>query len=77
MIKCYISIDMSAIMSVFILTQHTEFDLHSASSLKQQSAGRHVAQLGHIILIQTNTNFIAIDFSGAQTHDIPYTRRVG
>jgi len=26
-------------------------DFYSASSLKQQSAGRHVAQLGHIILI--------------------------
>jgi hypothetical protein len=26
-------------------------DLYSATSLKQQSAGRHVAPLGHIILI--------------------------
>ena len=28
-----------------------ELDFYSASSLKQQSAGRHVAPLGHIILI--------------------------
>jgi hypothetical protein len=38
-------------------------DFYNASSLKQQSAGRHVAPLGHIILIPsqpafTNTNFI-------------------
>jgi predicted alpha/beta hydrolase len=35
----------------FVLDQHTELDFYSASSLKQQSAGRHVAPLGHIILI--------------------------
>ena len=33
-----------------VLDQHTELDLYSASSLKQQSAGMHVAPLGHIIL---------------------------
>ena len=31
--------------------QHAGLDFYSASSLKQQSAGRHVAPLGHIILI--------------------------
>ena len=35
----------------FVLDQHAEFDFYSASSLKQQSAGRHVASFGHIILI--------------------------
>ena len=35
----------------FVLDQHAELDVHSASSLKQQSADRHVAPLGHIILI--------------------------
>ena len=35
----------------FVLDQHAELDFYSASSLKQQSAGRHVAPLGHIILI--------------------------
>ena len=35
----------------FVLDQHAEFDLFSACSLKQQSAGRHVAPLGYIPLI--------------------------
>jgi len=30
----------------FVLDQHAELDLYSASSLKQQSADRHVAPLG-------------------------------
>ena len=34
----------------FVLDQHAELDFYSASSLKQRSAGRHVAPLGHIIL---------------------------
>ena len=44
-----------------LVDQHA-LDFSSASSLKQQSADRHVAPLGHIILIPsgeaTNTNFI-------------------
>ena len=35
----------------FVLDQHAELVFYSASSLKQQSASRHVAPLGHIILI--------------------------
>ena len=35
----------------FVLDQHTELDFYSASSLKQQPAGRYVAPLGNIILI--------------------------
>jgi len=34
-----------------VLDHYTELDIYSASSLKQQSADRHVAPLGHIILI--------------------------
>ena len=34
-----------------VLDQHIEFDFFSASSLKEQSTGRHVAPHGHIILI--------------------------
>jgi hypothetical protein len=30
--------------------KHAELDFYSVSSLKQQSAGRHVAPLGHIVL---------------------------
>ena len=42
----------------FVLDQHTEVDLYSARSLKQQSAGRHVAPLGHIILIDDDIRFV-------------------
>jgi len=40
----------------FVLDQHAEFDFYSASSLKQQSKGRHVAPLGHIILIPSQSS---------------------
>jgi hypothetical protein len=33
----------------FVLDQHAELDFRSASSLKQQSAGRNVTSFGHII----------------------------
>ena len=41
----------------FVLDQHAELDFYSASSLKQQSAGRHVASLGHIIQIPNQPVF--------------------
>ena len=41
----------------FVQDQHAELDLYSASSLKQQSAGRHVAPLGQIILIPSQPVF--------------------
>jgi hypothetical protein len=41
----------------FVLDQHTELNFYCASSLKQQSAGRHVAPLGHIILILSQPVF--------------------
>ena len=41
----------------FVLDQHAELDVYSGSSLKQQSAGRHVAPLGHIILIPSQPVF--------------------
>ena len=34
----------------FVLDQHAELDFYSASSLKQQTVGRHVAPLWDIIL---------------------------
>jgi hypothetical protein len=39
-----------------VLDHHANSDFYSAGSLKQQSVamGRHVSQLGHIILIRTN-----------------------
>jgi hypothetical protein len=45
----------------FDLDQHAEFDFfHSASSLKQQSAGRHVDPLRHIILIPSQPVFAVL-----------------
>ena len=41
----------------FVVDQHAELDFCSASSLKQQSAGRHVDPLGHIILIPSQIFF--------------------
>ena len=41
----------------FVLDQHAELDFYSASSLKQQSADRHVAPLGHIILLPNQPVF--------------------
>ena len=35
-------------------------DLYSASSLKQQSVGRHVAPFGHVIVTQTLSVFVLI-----------------
>jgi hypothetical protein len=41
----------------FVLGQHAELDFYSASTLEQQSAGWHVAPLGHIILIPSQPMF--------------------
>jgi hypothetical protein len=41
----------------FVLDQHADLDFYSAISLKQQSAGRHVAPLWHIILIPSQQVF--------------------
>ena len=41
----------------FCSDQHTELEFYIASSLKQQSAGRHAAPLGYIILIPSQPVF--------------------
>ena len=41
----------------FVLDQHAELDFYGASALKQQSATRLVAPLGHIILIPSQPVF--------------------
>jgi hypothetical protein len=41
----------------FVLDQHNWLDFYSASSLKQQSAGRYVGPRGHIILIPNQPVF--------------------
>ena len=41
----------------FVLDQHAELDFYSTNSLKQQSAYRHVAPIGHNILIPSQPVF--------------------
>jgi len=41
----------------FAIDQHVEWDFYRASSLKQQSAVRHVALIAHIILIPSQPDF--------------------
>jgi len=41
----------------FVIDQHIELDFYNASSLRHQSAGRHVAPLGHIFLIPSQPVF--------------------
>ena len=41
----------------FVLDQHPELEFYNASWLKQQSTGRHVTPLGHIILIPSQPVF--------------------
>jgi hypothetical protein len=59
----------------FVLDQHTKLDLHSASSLEQQSACRHVAPLWHIILIPSQPVKYQLynlwfNPTGDRTHDL-------
>jgi hypothetical protein len=52
------TIDKSLVCLVrFVLDQHAALDFYNASSLKQQSAGRYVAPLVHIILIPSHPIF--------------------
>jgi hypothetical protein len=41
----------------FVLDQHADLDFYSASSLKQQSADRHVTPLGHKQIKQNKTKW--------------------
>ena len=42
----------------FVLDERVQLDFYIASSLKQQSAGRHIAPLRYIILIQSQPVFV-------------------
>jgi hypothetical protein len=44
-----------------VLDQHDELVFYCASSLKQQSAGRHVAPIGHIILIPSQPGLFLLN----------------
>jgi len=41
----------------FVLGKHAKLDFYISSSLKQQSADKHVAPIGHIILIPSQPVF--------------------
>ena len=48
----------SAIFQLYHLcTRHADLEFYRASSLKQQLAGKHVAPLGHIIVIPSQPVF--------------------
>jgi hypothetical protein len=55
-----------------VLDPHVKLNFHSSSSLKQQSADRHVAPLGYIILIPSQPVFALSHercvFSGKATY---------
>ena len=55
----------------FVLDQHAQLDFYSASSLKQQSAGRHVAPLRHIILVLSQPVFLRNAACLAEKQQIP------
>ena len=44
--------------ALYLTNTLSKLDFYSASSLKQQSESRHVAALGHIILIQMQSFFL-------------------
>ena len=46
----------------FVLDQYPELNFYCANSLKQQSVGKHVTHLGHIILIPSQPVF-ALNYS--------------
>ena len=47
---------------LFVLHQHAELELYGVSSLKQQSACRHVVPLGHNILFPGQHVFAIIPY---------------
>ena len=75
----------------FVLDKHAELDFYSASLLKQQSAGRHVAPRRHypdseptslcsfslMLRISNKYQFYSLwlDPTGVRTHDLPHSRR--
>jgi hypothetical protein len=48
--------------TVLLQNQQIELDFYIASSLKQQSADRHIASLGHFILIPSQPVFALTPF---------------
>jgi hypothetical protein len=57
--KTYIRRDVNEVR--FVLDLHAYLNFYSSSSLQQTSAGKHVASLGHIILIRANKSLLPLD----------------
>ena len=57
----------------FVIDQHAFLDFYSASSLKQQSVDRHVAPLGHIILIPSQPVFTLSPYCCMFSGEAKYT----
>ena len=56
----------------FVLDLHAYLNCYSSSSLQQTSAGKHVASLGHIILIRSNKSLLSLDVTCvAEEHKMP------
>ena len=53
----YQTIESDCCLTPILPKQHSELDFYSVTSLKQQSAGRNVAPLAHIILIPSQPVF--------------------
>jgi hypothetical protein len=60
----------------FILVQLPYLDLYSASSMKLQSAGRHDAPLGHIVLVPSQTFLNAACLAENQGIQIVFADRI-
>ena len=55
----------------FVLDLYAELDYYSASSLKQQSAGRHVAPLGLTILLPSQAVLVLSSNCVVERQQIP------
>ena len=59
----------------FVLVQLPYLNFYSASSLKQQSAGRHVIPLGHIMMVPCQTFLNAACLAEKQQIPIVFSDR--
>jgi hypothetical protein len=51
-------VDITRVCYIYNILSDSEMDFYSASSLKQQSADRHVTPIGHINLIPSHLVFV-------------------
>ena len=55
---------------------HAKMVFYTSSSLIQQSAGRHIAPMGHIILILSQAVFVFTQYSWVFTWEVTYTNYI-